>query len=318
MSMRKYLYLFATILAFSCCDDSDEKEPSQEKFSTPDLSLITQEGSSFNGVVEVYPCDAYTTGYVGNYKGRPPALEIFPATYIFGETGLIKAIPPILLPIGPYTLIYWGIPQSTFPTYATPASNGPALSFSEEAKNVLISMRPINQGGTIFRPIYDYVWGRQDIHIGSDELTVNMTRVTGGLIIKMVNNDGTALDAAIKTISVEIKNIAKSVNFYTGVPLDYTATVRFPLSISTDRLTAQNNAAMLLPSMPTTPASLVVSITLNDGTIKTYEQELTKPILAGNILTIDIKLGTLITTPPVGEITVEGWTESQETITTGN
>lgn len=316
--MKKYLSLFAILLAFSCCDDSHDSDTNQKKFQTPDLDLVTLASSSFNGIVEIYPCDAYTTSYVGNYKGNPPTQDILPATYVFGKIGLVKAMPPVLLPLGPYTLIYWGVPNSSFPTYTTPASAGPVLSLDKEMKNVLISMRPINQDKSVFRPIYDYAWGRQDIQIGQEALDVNMVRVTGGVIVNMVNNDGTALDAAIRTISVEVDNVAKSVNFYTGVPLDYTATVRFPLVISSDRLTAKNDAAMVLPSEASTPVNLLFTITLVDGTIKTYSKQLTKSIDAGNILTINIKLGTLVTTPPVGNITVEDWTESSEDISIGD
>lgn len=306
----------AIILALGCSDDKNDKVSNVvSKFQTPDVGFIEQQGNSFNGVVLIYPCDVVSAKYLGNYKGLPPELTVLPPTYLFGKNGYLKTAPPLLLPLGDYTLIYWGVPNSPFLSYSQPASVEPAMTLGRVMKDEVISLRPTSSNSSTFRPVYDYVFGRQEIKIGQDVLGVTLVRTTGGIIINMINNDGTPLHTTIKSISILVSNLARSVNFYDGTPSDYTATVRFPLKISDDRMRATNDAVMLFPSSPTTPAEIIIEITLADGTAKKYTQPLGSKIATGNILTVNIRMGDILTTPPEGGFQVHEWTESNEDIT---
>lgn len=313
--MKKYFTLLAIILALGCSDDKNDKDNTDvSKFRTPDVGFISQQGNTFTGVLQIYPCDVVTSDYDGNYKGLPPTISVLPATYLFGKSGYLKTVPPVLLPLGDYTFIYWGVPNSQFLSYDKPESMEPPITLGSEMKNAVISLRPTSAGSSIFNPTFDYVFGRQEIKIGQDALEVPLVRTTGGIIIDMTNNDETPLNEAIKSIVIFISNLAKSVNFYDGKPKDYTATVRFPLTISEDRIEATNNAVMLFPSSPTAPSEVTIEITLTDGTVKKYTKPLSNMIKAGNILTVDILLGDILITPPEGGFQVQGWTESTDII----
>lgn len=314
--MKKYFTLLAIILALGCSSDdkNDKDNHDVSKFRTPDVGFISQRGNAFTGVLQIYPCAVVTSDYVGNYKGLPPTITVLPATYLFGKNGYLKTVPPLLLPLGEYTLIYWGVPNTQFLSYDKPQATEPPITLGGEMKNAVISLRPTSRGSLIFNPTYDYVFGRQEIKIGQDALEVALERTTGGIIIDMTNDDGTPLDETIKSVVIFVSNLAKSVNFYDGTPSDYTATVRFPLTISEDRMEATNNAVMLFPSSTTAASNVTIEITLMDGNVKKYTKPLAGQIEAGNILTVNVRLGDILITPPEGGFQVPGWTESSDTI----
>lgn len=311
--MRKYLMIILVIMAYSCSKNDDKKEMPTNRLETPSFSELTENGNAFTGALLVYPCDVATSAYFGNYQSMPDELKIFPATYLIGKNNYITPRPPLLLPLGDYTLLYWGVPLSTVPTHPQPASVEPPMRFGRIMKDAVISLRATGNGSDVYYPVFDYVFARQEIHIGKDAMSANLMRATGGVVVNLSNSSALPFDSAISAIYVEIGEVAKSVNFYTAVPTDFTATVRIPLTISSDRTSASNLMAMLFPSGETMP-SITIKITLASGVVKSYTKTLENGIVAGNIVTIAIQAGDILATPESGSFEVEGWTETKEEI----
>lgn len=311
--MKKILIIIFVIMAQSCSNDNDNKETPVGRLMTPPISEIMENGAAFTGALVVYPCDISTSAYFGNYQSVPDELKVFPATYIFGKNNFIKATPPLLLPLGQYSLIYWGVPNSLPQTYGKPASVEPPVTIGRVMKDAVISLRATGNGSNVYYPVFDYVFARQDIHIGRDTMGATLKRVVGGMTVKMTNSSALPFDAAIDNIYVEIGGVAKNVNFYTGIPTDFTAIVRIPLTISADRMSASNLPAMLFPSVGAAP-SITIKIVLVSGDVKSHTRVLDNNIIAGNIVTINISAGEILTGPESGGFEVAAWTESHEDI----
>ena len=83
--------------------------------------------SPMSGILEVYPCQAGTSIYYGNYV--EDVLTPFPGMYTLKDGNTLgNPARAISLPVGTYNMIYWGTPKYEEPIYSNPAVKDPQLT----------------------------------------------------------------------------------------------------------------------------------------------------------------------------------------------
>lgn len=163
-------------------------------------------------------------------------------------------------------------------------------------------------------PVYDYLHAVNPIKVGTDKMQATMKHATAGLKITLTNKDGNKMDASIASARILVGNIASRLDYYTAEASDFTKTVAFPLTMSTDSMSmSANSTVMVFPSSDNPP--LTIMLTLKNGLVKRFRKPLDNALIAGNRLTLNITLGELYSEETSSDgFEVENWTESTETI----
>lgn len=302
--------LLAILLAPSC---DKHNVGNGDSLVTPAISArITEQVSQdqpFTGILEIYPCNYGSSKYYGNYVNG--SLMIFSGYYtivkgdVFGDNNR-----EIHLPLGYYSMVYWGTPKHEEPIDNHPAINEPGLREGVDLSDLYFTLKPYGDG--TYRPTFDLVHAIQDVNIGEEDLEAPLMRVTAGLQINLRQTDGSAFSEDITSIRAEIGGIAEKINFYTAEATNKTKTVRFDLLRSEDGRLMSNPTVMLFPSEDS--PRLDIYITLKDGSVHKASQTLKSTLSANTLLTLDITVGKILPDGNPGDFTITDWDEANETI----
>lgn len=304
--------MLSVLMAASCSKEKTGTENTL-KLITPEVSArITEQVSDdqpFTGILEIYPCNYGSSTYYGNYING--SLMVLGGYYtivkgdVFGGNNR-----EIHLPIGEYTMVYWGTPKHEEPIDNKPAIIEPGIRTGADLSELYFSLRPYGDG--TFKPSYDLVHAVQDAVIGEGRLSAPLFRVTAGMQVNLRQEDGSAFSDDVTDVKVRIGNIAEKINFFTAEAENMTKKVRFDLVKSKDGTLMSNPTVMLFPSSES--PTLEILITLADGTVHTLTQTLTSALTANTLLTLDITIGKILPEGNPGGFTIEDWNEANETI----
>lgn len=305
--MKKYFIIAILASVVLSCKRQDNND------NTPQLETIKftaiQSDKAFTGALEIFPCTVNTTNYVGNYIQKDRVSAINPSC-IVTQGNITAWAYELLLPLGTYNMIYWGIADT--PTYKASRANAPPLRLGTDMAKQSWSL-VLNKDKVTYMPVWDQVMAVQNVQIGSSGVEVNLSRKVAGLNVILKNSSGLAFDSSIVSFEVLIGGIAEKLNVVTAEPENQTKTVRFALSIDPTRTTASNVTAMLYPSAPA--PEMTVNITLSNGQVKHYTTNLQNAFQANSMQTITILIADILATDPEGSgFTVDSWKESSETI----
>lgn len=266
--------------------------------------------SPMTGVLEVYPCQAGTSIYYGNYV--EDVLTPFPGMYTLKDGNTFgDPARAISLPVGTYNMVYWGTPKYEEPIYSNPVVIDPQLAIGGDLSQQYFAMRQ-NIPDTTYYPVYDLVYAVKPANIGTEELSAAMKRQVAGLKVIVKDKNNGVLSSSIASMKVHVGGIAEKLNMYTAEPVNQTKTVSFPLVLSTDGTQMSNATVMLFPSA-TSPLFQLI-ITLKNGTVKTFKQALSSPLKINTRLTLTLTLGDIFTEEESGNFTIDNWQEESETI----
>lgn len=311
--MKKiFLGALALSVAVASCDKDDcVLGEEKEGLVTPRLeSRIVDNVSPLSGILEAYPCNSGTSIFCGNYVNNK--LSTFYGFYhiqdgsIYGDNNR-----EISLPVGQYNMVYWGTPQYEEPIHTTPAIREPGLSIGSDLSKLYFELRQ-NSSDTTYIPVFDLVYGRQNVNIGEEDLQANMHRAVAGLkvIVKTQNNG--VISSNVESIKVHIGGIAEKLNLYTAEPENKVKTVAFDLVRSVDNTEMSNAMIMLFPSAANPLIQLFV--TLKDGTVHRLVRNLSSTLEANTRLTLNVVIGNIFSGGGTGNFTIENWNEATETI----
>lgn len=321
--MKKFIFLMTLAATlFAACSGDNAMLPVEDEGSgaghsglvTPDLratvNTLENTQSPMTGVLEVFPCEVGTAIYYGNYIGN--ARTPFPGLYgikdgdITGDNNRV-----VSLPVGMYSMIYWGTPKYEEPIHSSPAVSEPQLRIGGDLSQQYFGLRQ-NSADTTYRPVYDLVYAVKSTHVGTDDLNAAMKRQVAGLkvIVKQKNNG--VLSPSIASMDVHIGSIAEKINMFTAAPSNQTKTVAFPLVASTDGTQMSNATVMVFPSANKPLFQLIV--TLKDGTVKRFKQPLQSALKANTRLTLTLTLNDIFTEEDEGNFTIDNWQEESEEI----
>lgn len=314
MNRLYFLLLAGAALLLAGCKKTSYTRIDPGQLVTPRFAV--SEGTiPFTGALEMYPCEPGTAIYYGNYIGDK--LSAFNALYTISEGSVYNALRPVLLPVGDYSLIYWGVSKAQEPSYTKGAILEPGLTLNGNLAHQSYSLRKYpNVKDTTYYPVYDFVFANQTVDIGAQSIAVSLKRMVAGLSVILQKEDGSKLDSEIASINVLVGNIAADLNFDTGKPEDQTKTVRFPVTIAADSLTASNPVVLVFPSAPNPPLTIV--LTLKNGTERTFRTQLDNTLTANTKLTVKVYMDKIFSSETeAGGFRVSQWEEKSETVTAG-
>lgn len=317
--MNKFIgFLLALSVFYGCSDDDDcNRCPTPDNLVSPTFSATEVSSQSpVSGLLYVYPCNANTSTFFGNYRGEPPTVQSAFGSYLLKNGNIASGFGfPLLLPLGVYNMVYWVEGYTAEPAYP-PAINDPQPEIGDDLTTQYLALRLYTPSDTVYVPVYDYIFAQKEVNVGDDDLEVPMRRVVSGLKVIVQKYNETALDDNIDSIQFFIGGVAEKLDLYTAEPVNLTKTVMLGLTMSTDRMSASNNTAMLFPTVPTPPVT--VMLTLKNGQKRYFHTKLTNNTSANNKLTVTINIGAIFDSPSGNGFEVHNWTESQETINAGN
>lgn len=315
-------------LAALCGCDSDEiivvcpgcPDEGANPGNTPALFspaiYATNASDPFTGVLEVYPCDAGTSTYFGNYYNDQKM--VFNAFYNVSDGSIASSPRPIMLPVGQYSLLYWGVPQSgQGAAYPERGVKEPGLTLGGDLSRQYLSLRKSTRvGATTYMPVFDCVYCLRTVNVGSQSIAVPLKRAVAGLTVVLRKKDGSALDARIANITARIEPIASRLNFYTAEPDDFSKTVGFDMKIDQDMASASNVPVMVFPSGPDPVLTIILSMA--DGEEKRARMTLQNALDANTKLTVEVNMGEIFATETGGSgFEVDHWNEKSEKIDSG-
>lgn len=301
-----------SILLGSCKKNTYEHEqPVPGNLVSPRL-LVTEGTNPFTGAVDLYPCQDNSAIYYGNYVDNK--LSPFNGVYTIEDGSVYSALRPVTLPVGTYNMVYWGVSHAQEPTFSKGAIIEPRLILNGNLGQQQFSLRRYSSAtDSTFYPVFDFVYGKQPVSIGEDGIAVSLKRVVAGLTVILRKEDGSKFDPQIASINIQVGNIAEHMNFETAEPENQTKTVRFPVTIAADSLTATNPVVLLFPSAPKPPVTIVIH--LKDGSIRTFRTQLANTLTANTKTTVTINMGRIFTTETSGGgFEVTRWQEQTETV----
>lgn len=307
------LLLSGVLLLSGCKKETSDGTPAPGTLITPRIAAL-EETTAYTGSLEIYPCKAGTTVFYGNYYNSK--LTVFDAMYTISEGTVYSALRPMTLPVGEYNMIYWGVSQAQQGvSYTAGAVHDPSISFNQDLSTQSYTLRKYSGSDTTYYPAYDFVFATQSVDVGSQDISVSLHRVVAGLTVVLQKDDNTQLDAEIASINVMVGSVSNGLNFATGEATGQPwRTVRFPLTVSDDKMTATNPVVLLFPTAANPPIKVV--LTLQDGTTRTYRSTLANTLSANTKLTVTINIGTIFDSETeAGGFQVNQWNEQTETIT---
>ncbi|WP_044266557.1 FimB/Mfa2 family fimbrial subunit [Bacteroides timonensis] len=311
----KRLIAFAAIAAIvaSCSDDNPAATPDEALITPPIYTEVENGGGQtlLTGILTIAPCEAGSSIYYGNYINgmRTPV-----HAYYHIQNGIFDEQPyttELSLPTGLYNLIYWGTSQVTDSAYYSNPIQEPAFSIGRDMSLQSYGLRQM-PADTLYYPAYDMLHAVQPADIGTEVLSASLQRVVAGLQVIVKSQDGEALNPGIDSIAVRITNIYSQLNYYTGQPQGNACTVSFPLTLSADGMQMSNETAMLFPSAGLPVFQL--SVILKNGTVQTFQQTLSAPLVANTKLTLMLSMGDIFSEESSGNFTVENWNEESQEI----
>lgn len=303
------LLLLSSLLYFGCTknDDCPVKTPDKDLVS-PELYARLVSRTPLNGTLDVFPCEENSSTFYGNYFDN--TLTDLGGYYNVSNGYAVDGSNPIVLPIGTYNMVYWGITDAPV-TSSTPYPITPAVDINRNLADYYYTLRP-NSDNT-FYPARDLVHATGEVKIGTDELTAELERAVAGFNVILKNENSEKFNESIKNVNVHIGGIAEGLNFYTAKPNDKNITISFPMTISPDSTEINHTTVMLFPSVAT--PQLKIFIYLKNGAVKTYQQALDTPFVANNKLTLTLTLNEIFSEESTtGSFTVSNWNLENETI----
>lgn len=315
--MKKLFLVLIAVAALCGChkDDDDDNPPSKlpdSELVSPELYASMASRTPFTGVLEVYPCEANSAIYFGNYyKG---ALTTINPHYIVSDGSALKSANPVYLPIGDYNILYWGRPKVDTLVYSQVAIQDVPITRDVDFSKLYFGLRKYEStSDTTYYPTYDLVHAVNPVVVGSEDLSANLQRVTAALIVILSNKNNLKFNSSIFSAEIIINSVASKLNFYTGEPLDQTKAVRFPLSMAPDSMQMSNPAVMVFPTASN--PLLQIIITLRNGAVKTYQQNLKETLDANTRLILNLSLNEIFSEETAsGGFQVDKWNEKKETI----
>lgn len=303
------LFVIPILIACSSEDECNYGKNSSNLI-TPKLYVNLAIDNPMTGILTVYPCNANSSIYFGNYN-KDGELVVINATYLVKDGYATNGQPSVRLPIGNYNMVYWGIPIATTPQFDFPATREPPITLGADLAALKYELFKY-PSDTTYYPTYDYALGTGVVNIGSEQLTAALKRKTAAIDVIVKNKDNSAFNANIDSMWIYVGGISQAINFYTGDP-DYSSvrTVKIPL-VSTESNTKRiSKTAMTFPSVSSPLFQLFIE--LNNGQIKTYKQNLSSALTAGTHLTLTLTLNEILSEEnEIGEFTVNNWTETSE------
>lgn len=316
--MKRILFGFLAFLTVmsACSDDhQDDNEPMQvdgRSLVTPEINIRVADQfvqQAFTGILEIYPCNQNQSVYFGNYVNGK--LTTFNGYYtIVDGQDYGNNNRDISLPIGTYTMVYWGTPKYEEPIYNKPAVKSPGLTLGANLSDLYFSLRA-NKDST-YMPVYDLVYATKTVSIGEEDIQATLSHVGAGLKIIAQMQQGKSFSPDVTGIEARIGSIAESLNFYTAEPSNMTKTVKFDLEFSTDSTSMSNSTVMLFPSGP--GPLLELFITLKDGTVRTLSKNLSSTLSANTMLTLNVMIGEILIDGGSGTYSIADWKEESESI----
>lgn len=297
-----------------CPDDSGQGGAKTEMVS-PKL-YATNSSEPFTGVLEVYPCEAGTSTYFGNFFNNEKM--VFNAYYQIRDGSIYSSARPVLLPVGSYTLLYWGVPEAAAgQNYPMKGVTEPALQIGGDLSRQYLSLRKYPLAGSnTYMPVFDCVYCLRTVDVGAESIAVPMKRVVAGLTVVLKDKDGGSIDSEIANITATIEPVASRLNFYTAEPEDISKAVQFDLNIGSDHASATNPMALVFPSGP--DPVLTVTLTLHNGQTKTSRMTLENTLDANTKLTVEVNMGEIYSSETGGSgFEVDHWNEKVEKIDSG-
>lgn len=313
--------IVAVAAALSACSKDDDDKGggeggSGEKLITPELaSMSLSPTNPFTGGLSVLPCLEDTSIYYGNFN-KGDELNARNAFYGIGKGSVVSPLIPVKLPLGTYNFVYWGVTKNapTDSIYGAAAIQDPPLRIGTNLAQLSYALRKYSSSDTTYYPVFDYVFARQEVVVGTDKMEAILSRAVAGLKVTLVNTNGVKINPSIASAQILIGSIASRMNYYTAVPDDFTKTVSFPLTVSADSLQMSANSTVMLFPSGNSPL-LTIQLTLKNGQVKKFQRALAAPLTAGNRLTLTITLGELYSEGTPGDgFEVKDWTETSETI----
>lgn len=316
--MKKILFGVLGLLALvSACNDDHEdvNAPTQvdaRSLVTPSINIRVADQfaqKSFTGILEVYPCNQNQSTYFGNYiNGKLTSFNGY-YTIIDGQD-YGNNNRDISLPLGTYTMVYWGTPKYEEPIYNKPAVKSPGMTLGMNLSNEYFSLRA-NKDST-YMPVYDLVYAVKTVSIGEEDIQATLSHVGAGLKIIAQMQQGKSFSPDVISIEARIGSIAEKLNFYTAEPSNMTKTVKFNLEFSADSTSMSNPTVMLFPSGPN--PLLELFITLKDGTVHKLSKNLSSTLSANTMLTLNIMIGEILVNGNSGNYSIADWKEENESI----
>lgn len=315
--MKKWLFILTALVAlYGCSNNDDDNDPKPEipesDLISPRLYVQLISRRPMTGALEVYPCRPNSAVYFGNYyKGQLTAIN---PHYIISNGTALTSANPVYLPVGEYTMIYWGMPKSDTLIYSNVAIREPQITLGGNLADQFYSLRKYEAAAdTAYYPVYDLVHATNSVLVGSQELSADLQRAVAGLSVILNNKDGVKFLPVIYSAEIIINSVAEKLNFYTAEPVNQTKAVRFPLTMAGDSLQMTNPMAMIFPTAANPLLEIV--ITLKNGAVKTYSRQLQQTLDANTRLTLTLMLDEIFSEQTAsGGFQVSVWNEKKETI----
>lgn len=278
----------------------------------PELATIKfavfQSNSAFSGTIELFPCTDKTLEYFGNYYNN--ALTVIAPSCIISKGNITTWGYPLLLPLGTYNMVYWGISNAS--SYSASRAMPAPLRLGNDMSGLYWSM-VLNKDKQTYMPVWDQAMAVQSVEMGATGISVDLNRMVAGLNVVVKNSDGQPFDPSITSFEVLVGGIAEKINYTTGAPVNQTKTVRFMLTMDTERTVAQNTTAMLYPSSAS--PTIKINVNLANGQTRTYSTNLKNAFEANTVQTVTILTGDILASDVDGStFAIDNWNEASQTI----
>lgn len=306
------LLLSSFYVMYGCSDSDHDHDVTRDDLVQPEFATVMQNNNSlFTGALNVYPCNEGASVYYGNYLDGD--LSSLNALYGMSDGLVSTAKRPVILPTGTYNMVYWGMPKETETIYSNVAVRDPALRLGVNLSDAYYELRPYSSRDTLYYPVFNYVFARVPVNIGTEKLSASLKRAVAGLKITMESKAEGPFNTNVDNIKVQIGGIAEKMDLYSATPVNQTKTVQFSLSPSANGTQMTSPVVMLFPSAAN--PSLRILITLKNGAVKTYQRNLTSTLAANTKLVLTLTLNEIFSEETTsGVFEVSNWNEIYDNI----
>lgn len=304
--MKRFL-VFIVMLSLASCIKDEKKECVEVEPGVIEF-YFSKSDNPFNGALSIFPCYINSDRYFGNFLNG--ALSPVNPSYVVTNGVISATAVPLRLPLGDYRFVYWGVDD-------TPLSGSYSLSSGVSLTSLLgeafWSLRKISSS-TYYFPALNQVFAADNVSIGQlVSIHVPLSRKVAGLNVIIKNADGTPFNSNIASFDAIVDGIALKVNMNTGDPdLTSTVSVKIPVAISADRVTASNLTAMLYPSVDA--STLTIVATLGDGSEAKFAVTLANKFIANQEQTVTISIDKILGGGGLSGFTVNQWTSVSQDV----